>query len=253
MIEKKFDERRTIIIPGNELETVAFCARQFIAIGKKAIAAKGRFITALCGGNTPQAIFKLLSTPSLSNALDWTKVLFFWSDERAVSPDSAESNYHNAMEAGLKTLPILPKHVFRMRAEEEIEKNAQAYARLIEPLQFDLIMLGMGEDGHTASLFPHTQGLHETKHLVIANYIPQKQTWRMTMTYTAIHQAQNICIYVIGKNKADCVAQVLLGQYDPENFPIQKVGTSSHKAFWILDNEAASLLNLSVFKIILNQ
>jgi 6-phosphogluconolactonase len=247
-----FDKRRDIIIPGNGEETVVFCAKQFLQIGREAIEKNGVFTVALSGGTTPMAIFKEISQPEYRQSIDWSKVRCFWSDERSVPPNHSDSNYGNAMQAGLAKLPLLPENIFRMKAEENLEENALAYEQLIREkipsLQFDLIMLGMGEDGHTASLFPRTHGLHTNDRLIIANYIPQKHTWRMSMTYECIQRAKNICIYVIGASKASMVTKVLLGQYDPDNLPIQRVGTPSHKALWILDNAASELLLQSINK-----
>jgi 6-phosphogluconolactonase len=150
------------------------------------------------------------------------------------------------MQAGLSTLPLLPENIFRMKGENNIEENAREYEELIRQkvpsLQFDLIMLGMGEDGHTASLFPRTHGLHTKDRLAIANYVPQKNTWRLSMTYECIHMAKMICIYVIGAKKGSMIVKVLLGPYEPDNLPIQRIGTPSHKAIWILDNEASEQL-----------
>jgi 6-phosphogluconolactonase len=249
---ESFDKRRDIIIPGNSEETVLFCTKQFIQIGHEAIEQHGFFSVALSGGHTPNAIFKEISQPSYAQALDWSKVLCFWSDERSVPPDHPESNYFNAMKAGLSTLPLLPENIFRMPAEKDIEENALAYEHLIRQkipsLQFDLIMLGMGEDGHTASLFPRTHGLHTKDRLSIANYIPQKHTWRMSLTYECIHMAKTICIYVLGANKASMVAKALLGPYDPDNLPVQKIGTPLHKALWILDTAASEQLVRAISK-----
>lgn len=244
---ESFDKRRDIIIAGNAEETALFCAKQFIQIGKEAIEKSGVFTVAFSGGHTPHAIFKEISKPEYAQTLDWKKILCFWSDERSVPPGDAESNYFNAMQAGLAHLPLLPENIFRMPAEKNIEENALAYEHAIREkipsLQFDLIMLGMGEDGHTASLFPRTHGLHTQDRLVIANYVPQKQTWRMSFTYECIQMAKNICIYVIGANKANTVKKVLLEAYDPDNLPIQKVGTLNRKALWILDDAASQLLD----------
>lgn len=241
-----FDKRRDLIIPGNDLETIHFSVCQFLEIGREAIQERGAFSVALSGGNTPHAIFRELSKPSHQSALDWSKVLLFWSDERSVPPTDPESNYYSAMQAGLSSLPIKQENVFRMVAEKDIEENALAYEQLIKQkvssLHFDLMMLGMGEDGHTASLFPCTNALHARDRLVVANYVPQKQTWRMTMTYECIHRARTICIYALGAKKAHMVANVLLGPYDPEQFPVQRIGTPMHKALWILDNTASELL-----------
>lgn len=248
-----FDKRRNIIIPGDAEATNLFCVKQFLQIGQTAIQKNGIFTVAVSGGKTPHAIFKELSQPKYTQALDWSKVLCFWSDERSVPPDHPENNYSNAMKAGLATLPLSQENIFRMQAEKDIEENALAYESLIRQYvpssQFDLIMLGMGEDGHTASLFPRTHGLHTKDRLVIANYVPQNHTWRMSLTYECIHMAHHICIYVIGASKANTVVKVLLGSYDPDNLPIQRIGTTTHNAIWILDTAASEQLVCSINKI----
>lgn len=242
-----FDERRDIIIPGNTEETIEFCVKQFIQIGQEAIENQSFFAVALSGGSTPNAIFKKLGESPYNKQLDWTQVLCFWSDERSVPPNHPENNYHMAMEAGLSTLPIPPENIFRMPAEFDIEENARLYEqKILEYIpsgSFDLMMLGVGEDGHTASLFPLTHGLHTAKEqLVTANYVPQKQTWRMSVTYECIERAKVICIYALGKNKAAIVTKVLAGSYDPDHLPSQRIGTPTHKAIWILDQDASQKL-----------
>jgi 6-phosphogluconolactonase len=243
---QSFDQRRDIMIPGNAKETIFFCVYQFLQIGNEAIEKNGIFTVALSGGSTPQAIFKELSNSTYREALDWSKVLCFWSDERSVPPNNPENNYFSAMEAGLASLPLPLENIFRMKAEENIEEHALVYEELIREkvpsLQFDLMMLGLGEDGHTASLFPRTHGLHTKDRLVIANYVPQKHTWRMSMTFECIHMAKNIAIYAIGSKKASVVVKVLLDFYDPDNLPAQRLGTPSHKALWILDRESSEQL-----------
>lgn len=241
-----YDERRDIIIPGDAKETVTFAVEQLIAIANEAIAKRGMFTVALSGGSTPKAIFELLAKKPYCDQIAWDKVRIFWSDERSVPPDHPDSNYHMAMQAGLSTLPISRKHIFRMVAEEDIETGAAQYEELISEMvpsgKFDLIMLGMGEDGHTASLFPKTHGLHSNERYVVANFIPQKNTWRMTLTYNCINLARHIVIYVIGKSKAAMLKFVLTAPYNPDELPVQRVGTSVHKALWIIDKEAASHL-----------
>lgn len=243
---KNFDQKRDIIIPGDQSQTIDFCVKQFIEIARTAIQERGLFTVALSGGSTPNAIYKELSREPYKRQLDWKKVHLFWSDERPVPPDDSESNYHNSMQAGLAALDIPSEQIFRMKAEDDLEEGALAYELLIREivpsLSFDLVMLGMGEDGHTASLFPHTHGLHTNNRLVIANYVPQKQTWRMSFTYECIHNAHQIVIYVLGKNKAEIIAKVLAGHYSPDDYPIQKIGTSKHKALWILDRGASEKL-----------
>lgn len=248
--EKKilsFDDRRDIAILGDMKNAIQFCADHFVDIVKMAQAAKGSCAVALSGGSTPKAIFQLLASPPYRTKIDWKNLLLFWSDERCVPPTDPESNYHMAMEAGFASLPIPKNHIFRMPADsEDLDGAAKAYEKLIlkniPEGVFDLVMLGMGEDGHTASLFPKTHGLHSEEGLVTPNFIPQKNTWRMTLTYECINASKHIDIYVLGKNKAEMVKHVLTSAYDPDMLPIQKIGTRSHKALWILDKDAAAQL-----------
>ena len=244
---KNFDETKDIVVPGNQEATLTFCVDQFIAIANQAIDEKGFFSVALSGGSTPKAIYERLASPQYAKKIDWTKVLLFWSDERSVPPNDKKSNFLMAMEAGFKDLPIKAENIFRMTAEENIEHNAKLYEEiLLKKLpqgRFDLVMLGMGDDGHTASLFPKTHGLHPQSQLVIANAVPQLDTWRMTLTYSCINSAKYINIYVLGASKSETVYKVLT-THQPNVYPVQAVGIPSHRALWILDEGAASKLVL---------
>lgn len=242
-----FDERRNIAIPGDKNETLKFCVAHFIELASAAIQRRGVFFVALSGGSTPQAIFQGLAEEKHRQSLDWSRIQFFWSDERCVSPDDAQSNYGSAMKAGLDKIPIPSDQIHRMKGEIPPEEAAKEYEELIEKTlrgePFDLVMLGMGDDGHTASLFPKTHGLHAPHRLVTANYVPKLSTWRITLTYSCMNAARDIAIYVLGKNKAETVKRVFSSPYDPDLYPIQKIGTPANHATWILDQEAASLLN----------
>jgi len=237
-----FDNRRDLVIPGDYDQTLDFCTHQFIQLAQNAIASQGFFTVALSGGSTPSALFKRLALPQNKDQVQWQKVRLFWSDERSALPTDPASNFHMAMASGFSSLPLNPDNIFRMHAEEDIEQHALHYESLIKtyvPNQsFDLILLGMGEDGHTASLFPKTHALHTQGRLVVANFVPQINAWRMTFTYECINAAKVIAIYVLGKNKAEILIKVLTSSYDPDNFPIQKVGTPEHKALWIADTAA---------------
>lgn len=237
------DERRELVIPGTAEETLKYCVEHFIATANEAIEADGNFTVALSGGSTPKGIFQLLALPENRSRVDWKKVLIFWGDERAVPPSDPDSNYRMAIDSGIGTLGIPDANIFRMVAEEDIEENAQAYEKiLLDKLsngQFDMIMLGMGDDGHTASLFPHTQGLHSEDRFVIANYINSKNIWRMTLTYDCINRAKTTVIYVIGKGKKETLSRVLEGPYIPDELPSQKIGTQEFPVLWIADLEAA--------------
>jgi 6-phosphogluconolactonase len=240
---KNINGKKDYIVPGDKEETITFCVDNFVSLYNGAIATKDFFSVALSGGSTPKAIFQKLATPPYTSLIDWAKVLVFWSDERSVSPDNPDSNYKMALDNGLKEL-ILPHNTFRMKAEKNIEENAKEYEKLIKDKlganHFDLVMLGMGDDGHTASLFPGTKGLTVENRLVIANHIPQKSTTRMTLTFDCINQSQNINLYVLGANKKQMVKEVLLENKD---YPSNHVGSHQHKALWILDKEAAALIH----------
>lgn len=239
MIKKNFSNLELLVL-GDASTTLQFCYDDWLNTADQAIKEKGSFFVALSGGSTPKSIFMKLAKAEKN--LDWSKVYFFWSDERAVSPNDPESNYHMAMtEAGLKTLPLKSDHIFRMQAETAIKENALAYEKTIKKVlknaPFDLIMLGLGEDGHTASLFPYTLALEEKKRLVIENEVPQKKCFRMTFTYPLINQAKKICFYIIGESKAQILEKILFG---PLEYPSQKIGTLANPALLLADQAAAA-------------
>lgn len=246
---KTWDDRRHLAIPGGSKETINYAVEHWIACAKESIQRHGAFFVALSGGSTPNAIFQAISKTPFKEMLPWNKIHLFWGDERSVPPNHPDSNFHMAMQSGLGALPIPENQIHRMIAEENIEENATAYeaaiGRVLKDQPFDLVMLGMGEDGHTASLFPHTSALHIHNHLVVANHVMQKNTWRMTLTYPCINAARHIAIYVLGASKKAMVTEVFSGAKPPEEHPIQRIGTPGHSALWILDQDAASGL---VFK-----
>lgn len=242
----KIDDRRTLVVPGSLEKTIPFCVDQFFDVAQKAIDDHDYFAIALSGGSTPKKVYERIPQDKRVSNIAWNKVLLFWSDERSVPPDHPDSNYHMAMEAGFARLPIPRQNIFRMEGEKKLTESALAYETLIQKKlknhAFDLILLGLGEDGHTASLFPHTKALHVKNRLVLENYIPQHQTWRVTFTYDLINAAENISFYVFGAQKAEILAFVFTSAYDPEECPSQKVGTPSNPALWIADEEAGKKL-----------
>lgn len=237
---KSFDERRDLVIC-EETEAVPFAVQHFLETASSAIRVHGQFVVALSGGSTPKAIFHALLNHKKD--LDWSRVKLFWSDERAVPPTSPESNYKMAMDTAFGEL-VPPSNIFRMFAERDLKTEALEYEALIKSncTAFDLVMLGMGDDGHTASLFPHTKALEITRALVAPNFIETKNSWRMTLTYEGIHRSRAIIFYVLGANKAPMVHTVLKGPYDYHVHPSQRVGTASNHALWLLDKSAASML-----------
>ncbi|MBN4067038.1 6-phosphogluconolactonase [Simkania negevensis] len=244
---KPFDKRRALAVLANRAAAIDFAVNHLLDVANNAIQAHNAFYLALSGGSTPKAIYKELSLPSNRKRIPWEKVFLFWSDERSAPPTDPDSNYHMAMEAGFKMLPIPKEQIFRMEAEKDIAYHAKEYEetikRVVPGATFDLVMLGMGDDGHTASLFPHTVALIEEQHLVVANNVPQQETQRMTFTYPLINAAHNIVLYVIGANKTAMAEHVLTTPYTPLDLPSQRVGTEARPALWILDNDAAAQLS----------
>jgi len=245
MLNKRhLDARRDLVIPGDTEATLDFCCAHWVGVCKQAIQNHDAFFVALSGGTTPKAIFQQLTSARFNPLIDWSKVHLFWSDERAVPPDHPESNYHMAMQAGLSRVGIPADQIHRMRAEEKIEEHAHLYEETIHSVlqdrPFDLVMLGVGEDGHTASLFPGTQGLHAPKErLVIANYVPEKKAWRMTLTFSCINQAHHIVIYALGASKKPILKELFSS--DDMHLPAQRIGSKEQPALWIID-EAANFI-----------
>ncbi len=227
----KQDARRDLIILKDTEEAIAFATEHWVRCAADAIKRRGRFVVALSGGSTPKAIYHVLC----SQEIHWNDVHLFWSDERAVPPDHPDSNYHMAMEAGLKGL-IPTDQIYRMRAESDIERHAREYEAQLPRDLFDLVMLGVGEDGHTASLFPGTAAL-ESKKLITANFVPKLNSWRMTFTFRAINESRLAVVYALGAAKQPIVQKILTDPTAPE--PAHRVGTSQHRALWIVDRAAA--------------
>jgi len=228
-------------------------AEEFVRAAKDAIEDRGVFNVALSGGSTPKGLFSLLVTDEdLRAQVQWKKINFFWGDERHVPPDDPESNYRMANEALLSKLSIDAKRVFRMKGEfEEAEDAAEEYERILtghfrlEEAQlprFDLVLLGMGPDGHTASLFPGTKALHEQKHLVVSNWVGKFDTDRITMTARVLNNAANVVFLVGGDDKAPALKSVLEGPFEPEQLPAQLIRPVDGRLLWLADQQAARLL-----------
>ncbi len=244
---QSFGETRDVVVAGDHEQTIKYCTEHFMAAANQAIVDHDFFTVALSGGSTPKEIFNRLTSSENRDNVDWSKVRLFWSDERTVGPDHPDSNYKMAMDAGFKHVGVPEENIFRMVGESNIEENALAYENIIRDQvadeSFDYIMLGMGNDGHTASLFPRTHGLHSLDRTVIANFIPSLETWRLSLTYECINKSKIVVIYVLGKGKSSMLRKVLFESYQPDVLPIQKIGTPEHRALWIVDNEAAKDLN----------
>lgn len=235
-----------------------FAAEKFVEIADEAIWRTGRFAVALSGGSTPKSLYQLLASEKFRDRVDWTKVFFFFGDERNVSPDSDESNYRMADENLFKPLNISPFNILRWNTDlNDATTIARDYEALMDFFFFDfdedaaeyfpcfnLILLGMGADGHTASLFPYTGALFETEKPTFANRVEKLQTTRLTMTFPLINSAENIMFLVVGAEKAEALREVLQGEFDPDKFPAQKVKLKRGNLFWLVDKEAARLLEI---------
>ena len=224
-------------------------AHQFIELGNDAIQKKGVFYTALAGGSTPKATYTLLGSKEFAPQLDWSKVHIFWGDERCVPPDDPDSNYLMAYQALIKKIPIPTKNVHRMRAELEPLEAADKYDQelqttLGDPPQLDLVHLGMGDDGHTASLFPGTKAISENKRLAAANFVQKLNDWRITLTPVMINQAHNISFIVAGPNKSQTLRKVLEEKYDPHVLPSQIIHPTAGSLTWLIDEAAGQSLKL---------
>jgi len=208
---------------------------------------------AISGGTTPKAMFALLAdrgAPYFAQ-VPWDKLQLFWVDERCVPPTDDESNYRMTDEAMLAHVPLPAAQVHRMEGELDPEIAAARYEAVVraafglkddELPVFDLVLLGMGGDGHTASLFPHTAALHEVKRLVVANHVLQKETWRITLTAPVINHGREVAFLIEGAGKAQVVHDVFLGAYDPEAKPSQLVRPERGQLTLLLDSAAAALL-----------
>jgi 6-phosphogluconolactonase len=216
-----------------------------------AVAQRGRSTIALSGGSTPKNLYTLIAANS-SPSLPWEKVFFFWGDERHVPPEDPDSNYRMAQETILSKIPIPPANIFRIPGENpDASAAAEAYEQTLRKFfavapgefpRFDLILLGMGPDGHTASLFPETAALQEKSRLVVANWVEKMKTSRITLTLPVLNAARRVAFLVSGADKAAVLHEVLEGNAPGEKYPSKLVRPSQGKLIWFVDRAAASEL-----------
>ena len=231
-------------------------AADFIAgAAVQAIEARGRFTLALSGGHTPRPVYARLATAPYRDRIDWSKVEVFFGDERCVRPDDPQSNYLMVKTALFDEVPLPEANIHRIRGEEDPEQAAAAYAQELQrtfggeaaaggsPMEgFDLILLGMGDNGHTASLFPGLAVITETVRWVMAQYVEVAGMWRITLTPVVINAARQVAFLVSGANKAEMLRRVLEGPYQPVVLPSQIVKPTHGELHWLLDEPAAAKL-----------
>jgi len=234
-------------------EVATAAAQLFTDAANQAIASRGLARIAISGGTTPKAMFALLADPAqpFLKSVPWDKLYLYWVDERCVPPTDADSNYRMTNEVMLSKVPLPADHIFRMEGELDPEVAAAHYEATIrnsfklegaETPTFDLILLGMGDDGHTASLFPHTEGLENITHIVIPNHVPQKDTWRITLTFPVINQGREVAFLIEGAAKAQVLSDVFTGPYQYETYPSQLIRPATGKLTLLLDSAAAAKL-----------
>lgn len=228
-------------------------ARSIVQIANEAIVTHGSFTFALSGGSTPRQLYSLLASEPYSSSINWALVEIFWSDERCVPPENEESNYRMAQEVLLHKVPIPANQIHRMPADEA-DHNAASHAYTLAMQQvfrtervpiFDLIQLGMGPEGHTASLFPHQASLHEQQRLVLPVTVPKPPPPRLTFTPPLLNAAHHVLFLVTGQEKQDAVKAVLQGEYQPDEYPAQIVRPTHGEVTWMLDTAAAAKLQQS--------
>ncbi|MEP7191142.1 MAG: 6-phosphogluconolactonase [Roseiflexaceae bacterium] len=245
-------ERGELIILPDQAALAEEAARRFVALAQAAIANHGRFTVALSGGSTPRALYQRLAQPSSSAAVDWANVLVFWGDERMVPPDDIESSYRMARETLLAHVPLPAANIYPVPTiGGTAEAAASAYEETLtaafgtDSPCFDLILLGIGPDGHTASLFPgQPEVVRPSAALAVAVHnAPKPPPARVTFTYTLINAAANVLFVVSGADKAAALKGVLRGPVDVARLPAQGVRPKQGALVWLVDAEVAESLN----------
>ena len=232
----------------SEQEVLKAIAAYFIKTANEAIAAQGFFNVSLSGGTSPKKLYELLTTPGYLQQLDWAKVYFFFGDERNVPQNSPESNFLMVKTALFDPLNIQPDHIFAVDTTVLPESAAIAYAEQIDnhfknqEVKFDLILLGLGDNSHTASLFPHTDVLKEKEATVKAVFLEDQQVYRITKTAKMINQAHHIAFLLYGAGKAEAVKHVLEDPTNIEEYPAQLIKPESGDVQWFMDQAASALL-----------
>ena len=238
--------REIIVCEKEEWPTKA--VELFVQQANANIADHSSFSAALAGGNTPEPLYSELARPENWNRIEWDKIHLFWGDERHVPPNDPQSNFRLVKEKLLDVVPIPEENIHRVKTEMDVRLAAFAYEDDLRHFfpgdwpRFDLVLLGMGEDGHTASLFPRSAALNEESRWFVANFAPEKNSWRLTLTLKAINAARMVIVLVRGESKADTLGAVFMGANDPWEMPIQGVDPVDGKMIWLFDSEAASRL-----------
>jgi len=232
-------------------EVAQAAAKHFVNQSAKALAESGFFTVALSGGSTPKLLYELLanSNEPFIQQIPWNKTLFFFTDERNVPPDHQDSNARMVYDAMFAHVP--KTEIYRIRGERRAAEAAADYERdLVEfwganEVEFDLILLGLGEEGHTASLFPHSPALKETERLVVAPWVEKLNAYRITMTLPVLNNGRSILFLVTGESKAEILRTVMTTEPNPDLYPAQAISPTSGAVSWFVDEAAARLCSTS--------
>lgn len=244
---------RDIVICQDAADLNRRAAEEFIRLAHRAVQSAARFTVALSGGSTPKGLYELLALDACKERVPWTKVHLFWGDERCVAPDHPDSNYRMVREALLSHVSIPAENVHRMAGEHEPGLAASKYENDLKKSfhltdgvlpRFDLILLGIGEDGHTASLFPGSAALGESGHMVVAHYVEKLQAHRLTLTLPVLNHAAEIVFLVSGRNKADIVKEILANEVGSLMPPAARVRPPAGRLTWLVTRDAATELRL---------
>jgi 6-phosphogluconolactonase len=232
---------------------VAEAAGRIVAAAARAVRASGRFVVALAGGSTPKRLYELLATPEYAARVDWAHTHVFFGDERCVPPDDPESNYRMARLALLDRVPVPAPNVHRMRGEDDPRQAAGAYEREVRAVlatpdgppgvgserRFHLVLLGMGSNGHTASLFPGLMAVRERERWVVAEHVAEVHAWRITLTPPVLNAAAEVLFLALGAEKAAMLKRVLEGPVRPDELPAQAIAPHDGLLTWLVDAAAA--------------
>jgi 6-phosphogluconolactonase len=234
-----------IRVHANAAELAEAAANLFVETAARVLAGKPRLAVALSGGTTPAATYARLAMADVAERVNWKRIHFFWGDERCVPPDHADSDFRMARETLLDQIPLPPANIHRMRGELDPQEAAALYEQDLRAFfgdllpRFDVIWLGLGEDGHTASLFPGTAALHDTAQWAAANWVEKLHSWRLTLTPPVINNAALAVFLVAGPGKAAIVRRVLSGPRQPDDLPAQLIRPTAGQLIWLMDEAAA--------------
>lgn len=235
----------------SSIEMTGAAAKLFVVRAGQAVSARGRFTAALSGGKTPMAFYSLLAKAPFAAKIPWARVHLFWGDERCVPPDHRDSNYRQARELLIDHVPIPAANVHRMPGEIDPVEAAARYEQNLRAFfaphgdgfpALDIILLGLGRDGHTASLFPGTKAIRETARWVLGHFVDAQKGWRITLTPPVINTARMVVFIVAGAEKASALRDVMEGPFRPDILPAQAIRPAGGDLLWMLDRDATVLL-----------